>query len=557
MKKDIIYIDVEDDITAIIGKVKLAETKIVALVPPKRVGVLQSVVNLKLLKKNATESGKQIVLITHDHSLLMLASGIKIPVAKNLQSKPELISAPSLESDDDDVINGAELPVGDIASALGHAEMPNGVEPSAADKISQHIDLNSALSTASDDEEPVTARPPSKTPSAKRSKVPDFTIFRKRFFIGIAVFILLGGVWYWAFKIAPRASVTITAKTTAVPIERNLTLDPTLSGTDISQLAFKPVVQQIKKSVSADFTATGTKDTGAKAIGIVSLSYSFDSNGVTVPAGTIFTADTGQKFSSMNAVTVPGASVSGGGVKPGKATVQVQAIDIGPEYNIPATTYAVAAYSSLTANGAAMSGGTRDKVTIITQDDINKAKASLAPLDANAVKAEVRKQFSNDNQIIDESFTTDTSDPTAVPNVGDQAKGGKLTQETTYTLVGLQRSDIKQLLANLLKDALNGKPNQSVMNDGSGSVQFQLFQKMNDNIYNVHLVTTGYIGTTINSGDIAKQIAGKRYGDIEQTVNQIPGVNKVDIKFSPFWVSQAPTSVDKINVKFTISNDSH
>ena len=47
MKKDVIYIDIEDDITTIIEKVKEAATSIVALVPPKRVGVLQSIVNLK------------------------------------------------------------------------------------------------------------------------------------------------------------------------------------------------------------------------------------------------------------------------------------------------------------------------------------------------------------------------------------------------------------------------------------------------------------------------------------------------------------------------------
>ena len=47
MNKDIIYIDVEDDITAIIGKIKASKEKIVALVPPKRIGVLQSAVNLR------------------------------------------------------------------------------------------------------------------------------------------------------------------------------------------------------------------------------------------------------------------------------------------------------------------------------------------------------------------------------------------------------------------------------------------------------------------------------------------------------------------------------
>ena len=40
MNKDVIYIDVDDDVTAIIGKIKKAKEKIVALVPPKRAGAL-------------------------------------------------------------------------------------------------------------------------------------------------------------------------------------------------------------------------------------------------------------------------------------------------------------------------------------------------------------------------------------------------------------------------------------------------------------------------------------------------------------------------------------
>ena len=49
MNKDIIYIDTEDDITAIIGKIKSSKENVVVLVPPKRTGVLQSAVNLRLL----------------------------------------------------------------------------------------------------------------------------------------------------------------------------------------------------------------------------------------------------------------------------------------------------------------------------------------------------------------------------------------------------------------------------------------------------------------------------------------------------------------------------
>src|SRR5689334_15273302 len=116
MNKDVIYIDVEDDITAIISKVKASKEKIVALVPPKRIGVLQSAVNLRLLERASKQGKKRLVLITNNHALMSLAASASIPVARNLQSKPEIAPIATAEADeDDDIIDGNELPVGEHA----------------------------------------------------------------------------------------------------------------------------------------------------------------------------------------------------------------------------------------------------------------------------------------------------------------------------------------------------------------------------------------------------------------------------------------------------------
>ena len=90
MNKDVIYIEAEDDITDILSKVKNAKNKIVALVPPKKAGVLHSAVNFKLITKTATKAEKTVVLVSADESLKRLAATANIPVAKTLQSKPQL-----------------------------------------------------------------------------------------------------------------------------------------------------------------------------------------------------------------------------------------------------------------------------------------------------------------------------------------------------------------------------------------------------------------------------------------------------------------------------------
>ncbi len=92
--KDTIYIDIDDEITSIIDKVGAAKHKIVALVLPKRASALQSVVNMKLLKRTAEGQSKKIVLITSEPSLLPIAGGVGLYVAKTLQSKPAIPTPP-------------------------------------------------------------------------------------------------------------------------------------------------------------------------------------------------------------------------------------------------------------------------------------------------------------------------------------------------------------------------------------------------------------------------------------------------------------------------------
>src|SRR3954469_9923983 len=100
--KDTIYIDIDDEITGIIDKVKVSDNKVVALVLPKRASVFQSIVNMKLLKRAADSSGKSLVLITSEAGLLPLAGAAGIHVAKSLTSKPEIPAGPGQAGDDED-----------------------------------------------------------------------------------------------------------------------------------------------------------------------------------------------------------------------------------------------------------------------------------------------------------------------------------------------------------------------------------------------------------------------------------------------------------------------
>jgi hypothetical protein len=183
-------------------RLKRVAKKIIALVPPKRIGALQSAVNLRLLNRAATQAGKRLVIITNNQALAGLAAAASIPVAKNLQSKPEIAEIPALEIDDEDVIDGGELPVGE------HAESATGAGDTESDD-----EVASVLPSVNiDDEAPAQKSTPRSKNTPKAKKIPNFNSFRKKLFIGILALLLLAGTLVWAFVFAPAATVIITAK---------------------------------------------------------------------------------------------------------------------------------------------------------------------------------------------------------------------------------------------------------------------------------------------------------------------------------------------------------
>lgn len=542
MKKDVIYVDIEDDITSVIAKVKAASAPVVALVPPKRIGVLQSTVNLKLLQKTARTADKRLVLITSDNALTSLAAGMAIPVAKNLQSKPEVPEAATPAVEEDDVINGNELPVGDLA-----ATGPGTTKE------------ESIIDTIPDFDVPLAAKAASNAPKkATGSKIPNFDSFRKKIFLAAGAGVLLIVFLVWAIFFAPKATVAITASTNVVNIDKVLQLKPGAT-LDVSQNVAPAVVKQIKKTASADFQATGKKEVGEKATGTVKLENN-DESAANIAAGTQVVSATGLTFVTNSAVSVPGATLTFGNqcgadhICPGTASVGVTATAGGSKFN-GAVGAVNGNFDGATGSFAdATTGGTDKTATVVAQGDIDKAKEQLKSQDSAAVKAELKKQFSGDALIIQESYQVTPGDPVSTPAVGQEATSAKLTAETTYTMVGVNRADLKKIYDAYTKTQIGKSENQKIYESGDKATSFSQFAAAEGGAYTVKARAAAQIGPEIDDGSLAKTLVGKRAGEIQQQLEEIQGVEDVETKFSPFWVTTAPKA-EKITIKFLIKNE--
>ena len=79
-KKKVIYVELDEEITSIYDRVKRLQIEDMYLVVPERSVILQSVVNLKILRRKLSELGKKIFIITTDPvgTKLAIQAGIKV-----------------------------------------------------------------------------------------------------------------------------------------------------------------------------------------------------------------------------------------------------------------------------------------------------------------------------------------------------------------------------------------------------------------------------------------------------------------------------------------------
>lgn len=543
-QKDTIYIDVDDEITTVVDKVTKSKSKIVALVLPKRAVILQSIVNMKLLKRASDEAGKRIVLITSEQSLLPLAGAVGVYVAKNLQSKPEIPSAPEGPEVDDELLEteeeleepevDAEASVGELSGddsdAVFESDVPAGRSKGPAKKQAK----------------------PVKAKKDKKNKVPNFDSFRKKVIIGVVAVLGLMVLAYIAFFVAPKATLVITTQTSTTNSTIDFTASPTAQTVDAEKGIVPSKEVETNKTDTQKAPATGQKDLGTKASGTVTLSVSCSNGTPTIPAGTGVSTG-GLTFITNQTVTVASFPVNGCNFQ---KDVAVTAQSNGDQYNLGSgKNFTVAGFSSVTgSNAAAFTGGTTKMAKVVSQQDVDTAKQKLTD-NSGEVKNELQKQLEEAGYyaIID-SFATKSDKVTVSPEVDQEAAEVTVTAERVYVMTGVKQDDLKQLVEHSVQGELDERSLQ-IQEYGLDQAVFRIGNRKDDGTTTITMQVQVVMGPKIDEGQLKQDIAGKKRGDVQEIVKKIDGVEDAEVKFSPFWVNVVPKNVDKITITYEEASD--
>jgi hypothetical protein len=559
--KDVIYLDVEDEITSIIEKVEDAKQNIVALVLPKRAAMLQSIVNMRLLKRSATSAGKSIVLITSEHALLPLAGAAGIHVAKNLQSKPLVpldssgnIDETESEADSDDLDELEDQPQKlDYAApigALAAAEEPE--EIALDDDEEENSDTDNEVLPAT------TTSAAHKSSKSKNPRVPNFDRFRVLLMAGGALLVAFIIFLILAVTILPKATVTIKTTSTPVSLDLNYTASGAAKELDETKKIIPSLLKTSDQVSNQQVTATGQQNNGEKAKGTVSMTAGSCTADVPadVPSGT------GVTSGGLSFITQERASFDP--VKSGtKCTYRSGSIDIvaqsaGAKYNVSAASFTIPGRSDVSATGST-SGGTDNNVTVLTQQDVDGAKAKISSADSDKFSKDFQKQLSDQGlYVLASTLKVGDAAVTSTPSVGQQASTASVSIKITYSVVAVQKTNLQQAVTDALNKQVDKKKEKLSDDDPLKNLTIAVQnQQANSPNATLSLSKDTTAVPIIDESAIKDQLKGKKENQIKDYLNSYPGIKDVEVKFSPFWVSSAPNKAGKIKlVEQQVTSDS-
>lgn len=550
--KDTIYIDAEDEITVIIDKVRASQSKIIALVLPKRATTLQSIVNLKLLKRTSSEAKKSLVLITSDPKLLPIAGAVGLHVAKTLQTKPAIPSAPKMNDEPINVENESTDPEPELDPHASVGQLAGQLATEETIELDNEVaDVITAKDVASKTDKKV----------SKKLKVPNFDRFRLLVFSGIGLLILLIVGSVFAFIILPKAKITIKTDTTSVSSDLTITAKTDAKSVDAAALVVPAVSKQLKKTDSEKAATTGQRDEGTKAAGSVTITNcNKDQESVTIPAGSILsTTNSGNAlaFVTNEAATIAQSNFTGGGVCKNDSfkNVGVTAQSAGAQYNLAAHKQFSIAISGISGtDSTAMAGGTSKLVQIVSQTDIDNAKQkAIDRLNAAAVN-EIKTLFTADNAtVLSETFAAGEPVVASTPNVGEPSANVTVTVTITFTQLGIRKDNLKQLVETDVKKRIDtGK--QVIQDNGLDKAVIRVVDKKSPTEVKFQLQTIVVAGAQLDATGIKKEIAGKKKGETQRIILARPGIKDVDITYSPFWVFSTPKQASHTTIIFEQAN---
>ncbi|MBI3952749.1 MAG: baseplate J/gp47 family protein [Candidatus Doudnabacteria bacterium] len=489
----IIKLAKKDDIATIVKKIKDLKERDIVFELEKGSSLLTSSSNLRLIKRTGEVLGKKIRIATND------------PTGKLIARKAEML---------------AEDEQGRVVQKTQPRMRRSGVDSRFSDIVTPKKIL--PISTV-------------KSLNVKIPKISESLPKLKKITFAVAILVL---VLFGLAIILPQASIIVYARSEPITRDFEVQADKALSSLDQNNLKIPADIITKEVSDTKTFTTAGTKISGTKASGSVTI-YNQTSTTLKLLASTTTLVAGGKNFRFTADVSAIRANGQTG-------PIAITAEDPGDSSNIPAgarfeiKNAALGSRDVYAKNQAALSGGASNGVKIFSQEDFDRAVAAMSDDLVNKVQKDLS------DKILPSGATVEVLAKTANKEVGTEAESFDFTMIGRVRGLTYKQDDLKNLINQNInsllssdkyllsdKDQITPRFKSADLNAGKG-------------ILVVHYETM--IAYKIDGDGLDRLLTGKNGQQIKDILLTKPEIERVDVQFSPFFVKKAPRLNGRIEI---------
>ncbi|MDD3067212.1 MAG: hypothetical protein PHO48_05300 [Candidatus Gracilibacteria bacterium] len=588
--REVIYMDLDDEVTMVFERIRRSRGKQLILVIPVRAMLLQSLVSLKILRFKAENIGKQILIVTKDEAGRNLAAEAGLQAAekvkldgKNIAAK-EIISAEEAVAKPVRKIQRKRLKIVEAFDSLkekleklSRDEIPMGKFRPAASAKKLWGKISGTIEEEDDASDSSAIHLIVKNPSRK-------VLFG---LLGVAATLL----FFIVYIAVPTATIYITPRADPFSKVVNITLKtaavangPATAGAHVVASEFF----DFDFSKEVRIGATGQIFEGTNTKGVITVFNRSNKEKFIVPSR--FRSQDGIIFRSKKAVTIPAAV----GSEPGSIHVEVEACQkddascdcinapdtckgefVGARGNVGPSFFTMPAIPNLSPamywaeSAEPMKGGTTKVKKFISKDDLDNVGENVKREVARLGKIELTTLIAQKNQLenrnlklLDNAKTIEVvlvslNVPSGLQDKFQEDFGVQV--KARVRAVAYEDDDMRALLFDQL--SLKVHPEKVLTKVKFENVAFriddaQLAQKYVKLSATIEGVEEYDVSEQNAAGarlveKLRSRILGKPIAESEAYIRNLPEVNSAVISSWPFWAQNIPDLAE--NVRFKIS----
>ena len=377
-------------------------------------------------------------------------------------------------------------------------------------------------------------------------------LFKRIFIIFIGVALSIGALAL--YLILPKVEVVITPKSEAQKIDLTVIADKGIAKTDVDNSKISAQLIRLDQKETGEFSATGQKQLNEKAKGVITVYNEYSSASQVLVANTRFLSEGGKLFRIAKTITVPGAKIVEGKIVASAVEAEAVADQPGEEYNIGPAKFSIPGFQgSPKYNGfygrskEPMSGGAQGLRTVVSQEDLEKAKEKLWQVLQPKLEQEIKNQAPAELIMLDKAFKEEISQTISTVDSGAAAEKFSLTLKGNATALFFSEKDLKDLVEGKMAGRLSGGDKKL-----SQQTQFnyeEVRADFNKGQLYFKVQAQGKIIWSVDTEKIKKEIIGRNESEVREIFSRHSEISRAQVLFWPFWVYKVPGNIDRIEIK--------